>query len=199
MYNKLACKISTPKWVLYLLLGSILLVGTACTRSNSDQITLTQTAYLAQPNKTEPPLLPTNTPDHSAIATVQDPIDNSNMLLSKNQWLLSGIVYRGENKEISALYPTYFQFDKNLLLITTPCEGTDNLIRGLGFEIIFQDEQYYMLNSQDMDMVDCGEMIDAQSEHLRVLDTSHYEIQDDKLILSGTQIQIVMERDNSNR
>jgi hypothetical protein len=41
--------------------------------------------------------------------------------------------------------------------------------------------------------VDCGNMIDAQAEHLRVLDTSWYEIRENQLSLLGENIQIVLD------
>ena len=96
-----------------------------------------------------------------AETTVEQPVDTSKAVLSEHQWVLSTVSYRGENKDISALNPTYFQFDtaRSLLLITTPCEGSDDF--GIGFEITFQDEQHYVLNPQDMITVGCGEIIEV--------------------------------------
>ena len=133
-----------------------------------------------------------------AETTVEQPVDTSKAVLSEHQWVLSTVSYRGENKVVDALKPTYFQFDtaRNLLLITTPCEGSDDFGRTLGYEILFQNERHYTLNPQDSSDVGCGRLINVQTEHLRVLDTSQYEIRDNQLFLIGEQVQIVLSMDD---
>lgn len=157
----------------------ILFFGTACVKSNSINPVPTQASIRIETN--QPPVAP-------------DPI------LSKHLWVLSAVNIRGENMDVDALYPTYFRFDveNGFLLVTIPCEGTDNHTRWLGPSIIFQDEQHYTLIPNDMILPWCGDMIEEQAAHLKILGTSHYEIQDDKLILAGENIQIVLEKENSN-
>ncbi len=185
--------------VLWLL---ILSFGTACVLNNSDNPISTTASSSTE--ATQAPLLvtatPANVPATSATPIATEISETPNPTLSANLWVLSAVIYRGENMDVDALYPTYFRFDveRGSLLITTPCEGTDNFVRGIGYGIVFQGEQHYTLSPQEMITVDCGELIDTQSEHLKVLSTSQYEIQDDTLILIGENVQIVLERDNTN-
>ncbi|MFO7538716.1 MAG: hypothetical protein R6X32_11765 [Chloroflexota bacterium] len=169
-----------PTIVLCLLLSLILLIGAACTSASSQPETVILSAYPVE---------------------LDEPASEARARLGEQQWLLAAVIYQGEEQEISALEPTYFQFifnsDRNTLLFRTPCEGTDNRVRGAGATIVFHDEQQYSLYPQDMSAVDCGDMIDAQSEHLRILDTSRYEIEGDELFLIGENIQIVLERVNT--
>lgn len=127
--------------------------------------------------------------------------DDPNAILGESQWVLSALTYRDEQMEIDALYPTYFRFDieNGFLLVTIPCEGTDTLTRGFGPSITFQDNQQYTLIPNEMETPDCGDLIEEQNENLRVLETSQYEMQDEKLVLIGRNIQIVLERETSNR
>lgn len=182
------------------MLGLILLVGTACSTRNSNQIASTPLGYPVEPNETALPDLPTNTPEHDALESIDEPVDNANPILGEHQWVLSRISLRGEDKEIGALHPAYFNFDleRNLLLVTTPCEGTDDQLIGYGFDIEFQEKQHYILFPQDTIMPGCGEMIETQTEHLRVIDTARYEIQNDQLLLIGDNIQITLELADTN-
>ncbi|MCA9898320.1 MAG: hypothetical protein H6654_17165 [Ardenticatenaceae bacterium] len=163
------CSKSLPiAWML------ILLLGTACVKSNSNNPAPTQASITIEPDQT--PVAP-------------DPI------LREQLWVLSAVTYRGEDMDVDALKPTYFRFNdlRRSLLVTTPCAGNDNFIsKEMEFELIFQDEQNYTLNPLKMGTVKCGGLIETQSENLRVLDTSQFEIQDGILILSGTDAQIVL-------
>jgi hypothetical protein len=183
MYRKPVCQIKIPTFVLCLLFGSILLTASACTFYGAEQ--------------------ETTTPATSPVE-LDEPASEARAMLGEQQWLLSAVIYRGEEQEISALEPTYFQFvfnpDRNTMRIVTPCEGTDSGVRGLGPTIVFYEEQQYRLYPQEMIGVGCGEMIDAQSDYLMgtYLETSHYELRNDQLLLIGDNNQIVLERVNTN-
>ncbi|MFO7538009.1 MAG: hypothetical protein R6X32_08105 [Chloroflexota bacterium] len=170
------------KIVLCLLFSSILLIGTACTSASSQPETVTPSAYPVE---------------------LDEPASEARARLGEQQWLLSAVTYRGEEQEISALESTYFQFiftpDRNTLLFTTPCEGTDDGSKGFGYTILFHEEQQYSLHPQDGIDVGCGEMIDAQTDYLMgaFLETSRYELRNDQLLLTGDNNQIVLERVNT--
>jgi len=183
MYRKPVCQIKIPTLVLCLLFGSILLTAPACTLDGAEQEMTTPVASTVEPD---------------------EPANEARAMLGEQQWLLSAVTYRGEEQEISALEPTYFQFifnpDRNTLLFTTPCGGTDSGVKGFGYTILFHEEQQYSLRPQDGIDVDCGEMIDAQADFLiRVLlETSLHQLIDKQLVLSGDNHQIVLERVNTN-
>ncbi|MFO7538011.1 MAG: hypothetical protein R6X32_08115 [Chloroflexota bacterium] len=133
---------------------------------------------------------------------LDEPTSEARARLGEQQWLLVAVTYRGEEQEISALEPTYFQFifnsDRNTLLVRTPCEGTDNRVRGVGATIVFHDQQQYTLYPQEMIDVGCGELIDAQAGNVRAFSSSRYELENDQLLLIGDNNQIVLKRVNTN-
>jgi len=182
MCEKISYSIHISSKSLSMLWLLILSLGTACILNNSDNPISPTTSSSAEAIQASLLATPSATPIATETSVAPEPI------LSKHLWVLSGITYRGENMDVDALYPTYLRFDveNGFLLVTIPCEGTDNHTRGFGPSIVFQDEQHYTLIPNDMIIPWCGDMIEEQAKHLRVLDTSQYEIQDNKLILSGT-------------
>jgi hypothetical protein len=183
MHKNLIRKTKIATMVLPLLLSLILLISAACTSASS------------QPEAVIPPAYPVE---------LDEPAREARARLGEQPWVLSAVNYQGEEQEISALEPTYFQFifnsDRNTLLFTTPCRGTDVGSKGFGYTIVFHEEQQYSLHPQDGIDVDCGDMVDAQADFLIsvLLETSLYELIDKQLLLSGDNNQIVLERDNTN-
>lgn len=121
-----------------------------------------------------------------------DTFIGENVALVENTWRLVQITHRGEVIEFEAIAPITFSFGREgyFGFRTTDCNA-------VGYEVVTKSEQRYRLIPRSSTAIYCGELGQSQIERVSeaVEATNAYKIQGNQLLLTGNNVQLLLEID----
>lgn len=136
-----------------------------------------------------PPALPTQLPQPTSPL-----IPGQNSLLADKRWQVVAITQQQAAVTFDAVGPIYIIFHKNgQLEFNAPACSSG------GYQIMAESERRYRLVGAGATARDCGERKNKQLNAVlqAISATTAYELQDKRLFLTGPDVRIVLEIDNT--
>jgi hypothetical protein len=116
-------------------------------------------------------------------------IPGDNAALTQNSWQVVEVTQRGAPVEIDSIQPLFVRFTANgaIGLYSPDCFGDS-------YWITAEDERHYRLRSMVATGAQCGDPQDLQRVAMSkaLLATREYELQGDRLFLTGPEVRIVL-------